>query len=111
MATAVYPARKGETIIPVRFSSGEELALSTDITAMATDKTAAAKSTQSPCCFRKFFNPITYMKVKDKEETSYSRETPNRSSIRARRSTGRPMTLKKSPSSRSTSRAPRPWTP
>ena len=59
VATAVYPARKGETRTPVRFTRGEALALSTDITAMATERTAAAKSTQSPCCFRKFFKPIT----------------------------------------------------
>jgi len=39
---------------------------------------------------------------------THSKKTPNFSSILASRRTGRPMTLKKSPSSRSTSKAPRP---
>ena len=55
--------------------------------ASATEMTAAANSTQMPWSFKNFF--------KAKPPANHAKKwTPNCSSIRLSRSTGRPMTLK-----------------
>ena len=92
-------------MIPARLDRGEEVLEKKDMRDRLTAITAVANRTQMPCS-RKISSKETLLIVGQQKKW-----TPNRSSIRLKRRTGRPITLKKSPSSRSTRRAPSPWTP
>ena len=77
-------------MIPARLVSGAELAEKKDIQARATAMTAAAKRTHSPCSFKKFFKRDPSQPLNNQAK----KRTPKRPSIRLRRNTGRPITLK-----------------
>ena len=94
--------------MPVRLARGEEEALKKDISARAAATTAPANSTHIPWFLRKFFKEMPPKMWWTRKGPYWKKATPNCSSIRDSRKTGRPMTLKKSPSSFSTKRAPLP---
>ena len=83
--------------------------LRAEATHSSTATTVTAASIMMPFFWKKFF--ITFDSLLQSNAHYASSVTPNSASIRLSNTTGRPMTLKKSPSMRSTSSAPCPCTP
>ena len=99
-ATAEPAARKGEAITPSALCSSPVPEPRADTTHSTTAMVAAAASSHIPVF------------VKNRFMLCYpSSTTPNSRSISSSSTTGSPITLKKSPSMRSTSSAPCPCTP